>query len=73
MSQRMQVLGGGPRDAPARHQTIRDAIAWSYDLLDAGGASHFPSLSVFAGGWTLAAVRQCANSRSPPRSIRSRR
>jgi predicted ATPase/DNA-binding CsgD family transcriptional regulator len=56
MSERMQVLGRGPSDAPPRHQTIRDAIAWSYDLLTPTEQATFRRLSVFAGGWTLAAA-----------------
>ena len=30
---RLDVVAGGPRDAPKRQQTLRDAINWSYDLL----------------------------------------
>jgi predicted ATPase len=56
LSQRLQVLGTGPRDAPARHQTIRSAIAWSYDLLCREEQAFFRTLSVFAGGWTLEAA-----------------
>jgi predicted ATPase/DNA-binding CsgD family transcriptional regulator len=56
LSQRLQVLGTGPRDAPARQQTIRDAIGWSYDLLSSEEQAIFHSLAVFAGGWTLQAA-----------------
>jgi predicted ATPase/DNA-binding CsgD family transcriptional regulator len=56
LSQRMQVLGPAPRDAPARHQTLQIAIAWSYDLLAPEVQSLFRRLAVFAGGWTLEAA-----------------
>lgn len=56
LNQRLPVLGTGPRDAPARHQTIHEAIAWSYALLSPEEQSLFRTLSVFAGGWTLEAA-----------------
>jgi predicted ATPase/DNA-binding CsgD family transcriptional regulator len=56
LSQRMRVLGRGPRDAPARHQTIRDAIAWSYALLSPEEQAFFRRLAAFAGGWSLDAA-----------------
>jgi predicted ATPase/DNA-binding CsgD family transcriptional regulator len=56
LSQRLRVLGTGPRDAPARHQTIQDAISWSYDLLVPAEQAFFRRLAIFAGGWTLEAA-----------------
>ena len=54
LASRMEVLAGSTRDVPARQRALRNAIAWSYDLLDAGERALFRRLSVFAGGWTLA-------------------
>jgi non-specific serine/threonine protein kinase len=52
----LAILTGGPRDVPARQQTLRDTIAWSYDLLDEDEKRLFRRLSVARGGWTLDAV-----------------
>ncbi|MGH7601259.1 MAG: ATP-binding protein, partial [bacterium] len=53
---RFELLKGGPRDVPARHQTLRQAIAWSEDLLEAEEKILFRRLAVFAGGCSLEAV-----------------
>ncbi|HZU00201.1 MAG TPA: tetratricopeptide repeat protein [Ktedonobacteraceae bacterium] len=61
LSQRLQVLTSTTRDTPARQQTLRNTIAWSYNLLDAYEQQLFRRLSVFVGGCTLeAAEAVCA-------------
>ncbi len=56
LGNRLQVLTSGARDAPVRQQTLRNTLAWSYDLLDAEEQRLFRRLSVFARGCTLEAV-----------------
>jgi predicted ATPase len=56
LEKRFELLKGGPRDVPARHQTLQQAIAWSYDLLEAEEKTLFRQLAVFAGGCSLEAA-----------------
>ena len=61
LEHRLQVLTGGAQDVPARHQTLRGAITWSHDLLDAGEQQLFRRLAIFAGGCTLEAAELVCN------------
>ena len=60
LSQRLEVLTTGTRNAPARQQTMRATIAWSYQLLVPEVQQLFRWLSVFVGGCTLQAVEAIA-------------
>jgi predicted ATPase len=62
LEHRLQVLTGGARDLPARQQTLRNAIAWSYDLLDQSAQTLFARLAVFVGGCTPAAAVAVCNA-----------
>jgi non-specific serine/threonine protein kinase len=53
LSRRLDLLVGGARDEPERHQTLRAAIAWSYDLLTPSQQVVFRRLGVFVGGCEL--------------------
>jgi tetratricopeptide (TPR) repeat protein len=57
LEHRLPLLTRGARDLPARQQTLRNTIAWSYDLLEAGEQQLFGRLAVFVGGFTLEAVQ----------------
>jgi predicted ATPase/transcriptional regulator with XRE-family HTH domain len=61
LDQRLALLTGGGRDLPARHQTIRGTIDWSYHLLSAAEQMLFARLGVFVGGCTLEAVEAVCN------------
>lgn len=64
LQSRLDLLKGGARDLPSRHQTLRHAIAWSYDLLEKREKKLLRRLSVFSGGFTLEAAERVAAS--PP-------
>jgi predicted ATPase/DNA-binding CsgD family transcriptional regulator len=56
LTPRLTVLTDGARDVPERQQTLRNTIAWSYQLLDAQEQRLFRRLSIFVGGCTLQAI-----------------
>jgi predicted ATPase/DNA-binding SARP family transcriptional activator len=53
----LSLLRGGPRDVPARQQTLRDTIAWSYELLSPPEQSVFRRMGIFLRGCTIEAAR----------------
>ncbi|HZG36976.1 MAG TPA: BTAD domain-containing putative transcriptional regulator [Gaiellaceae bacterium] len=54
--QRLPVLTAGPRDLPARQQTLRATLDWSHDLLSEDDQRSFRRLAAFIGGFELAAA-----------------
>ena len=74
LDRRLALLTGGPRDFPARHQSLRAAIAWSYELLEPSAKELFQRLAVFRGGWSLdgaAAVWGASTSDEVVETLRS--
>jgi len=70
LGRRLAVLTSGVRDAPARQQTLRRTIEWSYQLLDADEQRLFRRLSVFVGGCTLQAIEAvCAAVDTQPPAL----
>ena len=64
LENRLELLKGGARDSPSRHQTLRQAIAWSYGLLAAPEKKLLRAVAVFTGGFTLDAVERVAAERA---------
>jgi predicted ATPase/DNA-binding CsgD family transcriptional regulator/transcriptional regulator with XRE-family HTH domain len=58
LDHRLKLLTSGARDLPARQQTMRSTIEWSYNLLPAGEQMLFRRLAVFVGGCTLEAATE---------------
>jgi predicted ATPase/DNA-binding XRE family transcriptional regulator len=66
LGNRLELLTSGARDLPARQRTLRDAIAWSYDLLDPDEQALFRGLGAFVGGCTLEAAETVAGYHASP-------
>jgi predicted ATPase/serine/threonine protein kinase len=63
LASRLQLLTGGARDLPERQQTLRAAMDWSYDLLNAAEQKLFRRLSVFVGGCNLEGVEAICDTK----------
>ncbi|HKZ69134.1 MAG TPA: tetratricopeptide repeat protein [Anaerolineales bacterium] len=61
LESRLSLLTDGPRDLPARHQSLREALDWSYNLLELGEQRLFRRLGVFVGGCLLEAAEAVCN------------
>lgn len=53
LEQQLSILAGGLNDIPHRHRTMRDTIAWSYELLSSDEQAVFRAFSIFPAGCTL--------------------
>jgi non-specific serine/threonine protein kinase len=62
LENRLKLLTGGASDLPARQQTMRSAIEWSYKLLTEDEQHLFRQLAVFAGGFTFEAAEAVCNN-----------
>lgn len=58
----LRLLTGGARDLPTRQQTLRNAIEWSFNLLNEDEKTLYARLSVFVGGFTLEAAEAICNA-----------
>ncbi|MDQ3696095.1 MAG: LuxR C-terminal-related transcriptional regulator [Chloroflexota bacterium] len=67
----LPILANGPRNQPRRQQTLRDAIAWSYDLLDERDQAAFRALSIFPGGFTIHQAERLLSVAGPASSASS--
>jgi len=63
LASRLQLLTSGARDLPARQQTLRQTIDWSYDLLSEAEQRLFRRLSVFVTGFTLEAAESVCDTK----------
>jgi len=65
LGSRLAFLRGGARDLPARQQTLREAIDWSYQLLAAPDQARLRRLGTFVGGFTIAAAEELLSQDEP--------
>jgi predicted ATPase/DNA-binding winged helix-turn-helix (wHTH) protein len=71
LENRLQLLTGGAQDLPARQQTVRATVQWSFELLGEDEKRLFRRLAVFAGGFTFdAAEAVCGSNESKENQIK---
>src|SRR5262249_31348774 len=70
LQRRLPILTGGARDLPSRQQTLRETIAWSYQLLGRSEQRMFRRLTVFVGGCTLSSIAAvCLDNGDTPEEV----
>ncbi|HET9345502.1 MAG TPA: BTAD domain-containing putative transcriptional regulator [Candidatus Limnocylindrales bacterium] len=62
LASRLTVVIGGPRDLPARQQTLRETLAWSVNLLQPAASEVLAALAVFAGSFPMDGARAVAGA-----------
>jgi predicted ATPase/class 3 adenylate cyclase/Tfp pilus assembly protein PilF len=58
----LDLLTGGPRDAPSRQRTLRATIEWSHDLLSQEEQRLFARLAIFAGTFSIEGAEEVAEA-----------
>jgi predicted ATPase/DNA-binding CsgD family transcriptional regulator len=71
LAQRLSMLVGGNLDAPPRHRTMRDSIAWSVDLLGQEEQRAFRRLGVLPGSFSLSAAAHVVAEDGEPEVLRA--
>jgi predicted ATPase/DNA-binding CsgD family transcriptional regulator len=69
LERRLPLLTSRMQDVPARQQTMRNTLVWSYDLLTPSEQRLFRRLAVFVGGWTLEAAEAVASPQEGDSSV----
>ncbi len=71
LDHRFELLVSRRRDPSTRHQSLRAALDWSYELLSPELQLYFARLSLFRGGWTAAAAESVCLTEFEPSPVSS--